>query len=71
MQITTGTVINGKVEVEGVSLPEGAVVAVVARGADEPFTLSVDHEEELLAAIAEIERGDFISVEDLLESLPK
>ena len=71
MQLATGTVVNGKVEVEGVALPEGAVVAIVARGADEPFALSVADEEELLAAISEIERGEFISVEELLESLPK
>lgn len=71
MQVATGTVVNGKVEVEGVALPEGAVVAVVARGADEPFSLSAADEEELLAAISEIERGDFISVKELLESLPK
>ncbi len=71
MQVATGTVVNGKVEVEGVALPEGAVVAVVARGADEPFTLSAADEDELLAAVAEIERGEFITVEQLLESLPK
>jgi hypothetical protein len=71
MQVATGTVVNGKIEVEGVALPEGALVAVVARGADEPFALSTADEEELLAAIAEIERGEFITVEQLLESLPK
>ena len=71
MQVATGTVVNGKVEVEGVALPEGAVVAVIARGADEPFALSAVEEEELLAAISEIERGEFITLELLLESLPK
>ena len=71
MQVATGTVVNGKVEIEGVSLPEGAVVAVVARGADEPFVLSAADEEELLAAISEIERGEFVTLEELLESLPK
>jgi len=71
MQVTTGTVVNGKVEVEGVALPEGAVVAIVARGADEPFTLTAEDEEELLAAISEIERGEFITLDQLLESLPK
>jgi hypothetical protein len=71
MQVATGTVVNGKIEIEGVALPEGALVAVVARGADEPFALSSDDEDELLAAISEIERGEFITVEELLESLPK
>ena len=71
MQVATGIVVNGKVEVEGVALPEGALVAVVARGPDEAFTLSTADEDELLAAIAEIERGEFIGLDQLLESLPK
>ena len=58
MLIATGTVRNGKIEIEGMPLPEGALVAVVARGADEPFALTAQDEEELLGAISEIERGD-------------
>ena len=34
MQVATGTVVNGKIVAEGVSLTEGAVVAVGTRGAD-------------------------------------
>ena len=71
MQIAIGTVVNGKIVVEGVPLVEGAVVAVVSRGADEVFRLSPDDESELAAAIAEIERGEFISADELLESLKK
>lgn len=71
MQVATGTVVNGKIEVEGVSLPEGSVVAVLVRGADEPFELSSDDEDELVAAIAEIERGDCVTVEVLLRDLPR
>ena len=71
MQIATGTVVNGKIELEGVSFPEGSVVAIVARGADEPFALSAGDEEELVAAISEIERGEFVTLDQLLESLPK
>lgn len=71
MQVAVGTVVDGKIEVEGVALPEGALVAVVARGADEPFALSTADEEELLAAIAEVERGEFITVEQLLAGLPR
>lgn len=70
MQVATGTVVNGQVIVEGVSLQEGSVVAVVARGAGESFCLSAAEEEELRAAMAEIERGEFVSLEQLLESLP-
>lgn len=71
MQVATGTVVNGKVEIEGVALPEGALVAVVARGADEAFALGTADEDELLAAIAEIERGEFVGFDQLLESRPK
>jgi hypothetical protein len=71
MQLVTGTVVNGKVVIEGAPLEEGAVVAVLARGADEPFTLSEQQENELLAAMEEIERSDFVTLDELLESLRK
>jgi hypothetical protein len=70
MQVTTGTVVDGKVVVEGATLPEGAVVAVLSRGVEESFTLSSAQEDELRAAMAEIERGDFVGLEELLASLP-
>lgn len=63
--------VTGKIVVEGVSLPEGSVVAVLARGADEPFELSSEDEDELVAAISEIERGEYVTVEDLLRELPR
>ena len=71
MQVVTGTVVDGKVVVEGVPLREGAVVAVVARGADEPFHLTEAQEAELLEAMAEIQRGEFVTLEQLLEGLRK
>lgn len=71
MQVATGTVVNGKIVVEGVSLTEGAVVAVVTRGADESFSLKETQENELLAAMAEIEWGEYVTLEELLQSLPK
>jgi hypothetical protein len=64
MQIATGTI-------EATTLQEGARVAVLARGADEPFQLSAADENELLAAIAEIEHGEFITLDQLLDSLPQ
>lgn len=70
MQVATGTVVDGKIVVEGVPLEEGALVAVVARGADEPFTLSPAQEDELVAAMAEIQRGEFVTLEQLLAELP-
>ena len=70
MQVATGTVVNGKIVLEGVPLAEGAVVTVVSRGADESFSLTTSQEDELIAAMAEIERGEYVSLEDLLKSLP-
>ena len=71
MQVTTGTVVGGKVVVEGVPLVEGSFVAVLSREADEPLALSAEDEEELLAAMAKIDRGEFVSAGELLESLQK
>ena len=71
MQVTTGTVIGGKVVVEGFPLAEGSVVTVLSREPEEPFVLSAEDEDVLVAAIAEIENGEFVSAEELLESLRK
>lgn len=71
MQVATGTVINGKIVLEGVTLAEGAVVTVVTRGADEDFLLTEAQENELVAATTEIERGEYLSLEEVLQSLPK
>lgn len=70
MQLATGTVINGKIVLDGVPLPEGSKVTVITRGADERFSLTDAEERALLDSIAEIERGDSVSVGDLMSSLP-
>ena len=69
MQVTTGTVVGGKIVVEGVALAEGAVVAVLSREPGEPFVPSHEDEDELRAAITEVEGGDFLSAEQVLESI--
>ena len=71
MQVATGTVVNGKIVLEGVPLAEGAKVTVLTRGADESFSLSESQENELLSSIAEIERGEYVTLEELLASLPQ
>lgn len=70
MQVATGTVVDGKIVLEDVPLTEGAVVAVVTRGADENFSLTEAQENELLGAMAEIMRGEYVTLEELLRSLP-
>jgi hypothetical protein len=69
MKVATGTVIDGKVVVEGEPLEEGTKVTVVLREDDEFFELTPEEEAELLASIAEIERGEYITGEELLERL--
>jgi hypothetical protein len=69
MKVATGTVIDGKVVVEGESLEEGTKVTVVLREDEEFFDLTPEQEAELLASIAEIERGEYITAEELLERL--
>ena len=69
MQLATGTVIGGKVVVEGASLPDGTVVTILAREMDETFEVPPELEAELLASIAEANRGDTISAAELLERL--
>jgi hypothetical protein len=71
MQIATGTVVDGKIVVEGADLPEGAVVMVLSRGETAGFRLTPDQESQLLEALAEIDRGETVTPVELLASLPK
>lgn len=70
MQITTGTVVNGRVIVQGAQLPEGTLVTLLTRGENESFMLSASDEDELLEALAEIDQGEHLSLEQLLHTLP-
>lgn len=70
MKVATGKVVEGKVVVEGASLEEGSVVTVLARERGETFELSPEEEAELLLSIAEADRGETLSGEQVLQSLP-
>ena len=69
MRVATGKVVGGKVVLEGEPLPEGSVVTVVARDEDETFDVSPDDERALLAAMAQADRGQVVSWEELREQL--
>jgi hypothetical protein len=71
MGITTGTVVAGKVVVEGMDLPEGSVVTVLTPELDDEVRLTAEEETELLEAIAEVERGETISIEELFQRLDR
>ena len=69
MLITTGKVQGGTIKLDEPSLPEGAVVTVLAPEGDETFELAPAEEAKLLAAIAEAERGEMTSGADLLKQI--
>jgi hypothetical protein len=69
MKVATGIVVDGKVVLEGEPLAEGSIVTVVAREDDEGFDVSPEEEAALLAAIAEADRGELVSWEELRERL--
>jgi hypothetical protein len=69
MKVATGVVVEGKIVVEGEALAEGSTVTVVLRDDEEAFDLTPEGEEELLESIAQIERGEFVTGEQLLERL--
>ncbi len=66
MQLATGTVVRGKIVIDG-DLPEGSVVTILARETDETFEVPADLEPELLASIAEADRGETLSADELIE----
>ena len=69
MQIASGTIIDGKVIVEGLSLPEGTVVTVLARGDEIAVRLPAQQDSELLRALEEADREEGISADELFARL--
>ena len=54
---------------DGVTLPEGSKVTVIADGDGSGFEATPQEESELLEAIAGVERGETVSAEELLARL--
>ena len=69
MDVTTGVVVNGKIVVEGESLPEGKTVGVFLTVEDEPCELSSDEADKLNKAIEEVAAGNFVDGDEHLSSL--
>jgi hypothetical protein len=69
MRVTTGKVIDGRIEVPGESFAEGEAVTVLVAEGDETFTLAPEEEAALLEAMAEGDRGDVISAEEFFRQL--
>ena len=70
MKVATGKVVDGKVILEGVPFAEGTSVTVLARD-DEVFELTPEQEAELLLSIAEADRGETVSAEEVLAKLAR
>lgn len=69
MTIVTGRVVNGRIEVEDVELPEGMEVSVYYADDDAEVQLTGEELAELDAAIAEADRGEGIPAEEVLREL--
>lgn len=69
MKIATGTVVSGKIVVEGDPLPEGCTVTILAPNDNGFFELGPEEEGELLTAIAEADAGDVIDGVEFLREL--
>ena len=69
MRIASGRVVSGNIVVDGEPLPEGAVVTILTRDAAEPFVVDPELEAELLASLAEADRGETIPAAQVLASL--
>jgi len=69
MQVVSGTVVDGKVVGEGLSLPEGTAVTILARGDEAIVRLSPQEEAELLAALDEADREEGVPAEEYFARL--
>jgi hypothetical protein len=70
MKVITGTVVDGKIVVEGEHLEDGSKVTVLApESGDDSFELPPEQEAILLQAIEEIERGEGVDAREFLEEL--
>jgi beta-lactam-binding protein with PASTA domain len=69
MKIATGKVVEGKVVLEGERLAEGTVVTVMVREGEDAFDVSDEDERALLEALAQADRGQVVSWDQLQAQL--
>ena len=68
MRIASGKVVDGKVVYEG-KLPEGADVTLLAHEPEETFEVTPELKAVLLESIAQCERGETISADELIREM--
>lgn len=69
MRIITGRVVDGKVVVEDGHLEEGSLVTIVAPDTEASFVASAAEEQQLIESLAQCERGETITAEQLFARL--
>ena len=69
MKLATATVLHGKVELPVEFVDEGTHVMVLAPDSGEPVHLSPAEEAELLEAMEQIQRGEYVDGQVLLDDL--
>jgi len=71
MKMASGKVVGGKVVLEGVALEEGTSVTVLAKDDDGGYDLTPEQEAQLLLSIAEADRGETVSADEVLAKLAR
>ena len=71
MQLATGKVVDGKLVVEGLDLPEGTTVTVLTRDNAPVVKLSPEEDAELIEALDEADVEEGISAEELFARLQR
>ena len=71
MKVISGTVIGGKIEVPMDAFAEGDRVAILGADSAAPIALTPEQEDELLAAVLDIRRGQYVNGQDLMAELRK
>ena len=69
MRIATGKIVQGKLELDGDSLEEGATVTVLVTEEDETFELTPDEETALEESLRQAAQGQFVDAEALFREL--
>ncbi len=71
MRVTTGRIIDGRIEVAGETFTEGLTVTILVPEEDEAFELGPEDEAALLEAMAEGDRGETVSAEEFFRQLER
>jgi hypothetical protein len=71
VKVLQGTVVGGRIVVDGPALEEGARVTIVDESDEAPLRLTSDEEAALEEGDAEIERGQYVTAAQLLDEIAR